>query len=284
MRRKILALLCCVICAVTASAYVGAAKEENINFDTPICLTVNNSYLKMDSEPFLFDGLTFVPIRFVSEALGAEVDWNTGKNSAIINDGKTKIELPVGKKYAYVGGKKVSVGHSVKLVNDRTYVPVRFVSENLGCDVGWDSSSYTVEIFKDGVTVNESLIGERGYNDDEIYWLSKIIHAESRGEPMQGKIAVGNVVLNRVASSMFPNTIYGVIFDRNHGTQFSPILDGSIYQTPLGDSVIAAKRALRGETEAGRSLYFLNPRIATSSWIIKNRVFHKTIANHDFYL
>lgn len=284
MRRKILALLCCVISAAFMSVYVGAAKEESVNFDTPICLTVNDYYLKMDSEPFLYDGLTFVPIRFVSEALGAEVSWDKVKNSAVINDSGMSIELPVGKKYAYVSGKKVSVGHSVKLVNDRTYVPVRFVSENLGCDVYWDSSSYTVEIYKDGVTVPESLVGRRGYNDDEIYWLSKIIHAESQGEPMAGKIAVGNVVLNRVESSMFPNTIYGVIFDRNHGTQFSPILDGSIYQTPLGDSIVAAKRALRGETEAGNSLYFLNPRIATSSWIVKNRIYHKTIANHDFYL
>ena len=283
MRSKILMFLCCVISVITMSTYVGAAKED-VNFDTPICLTVNNAYLKMDSEPFLFDGFTFVPIRFVSEALGAEVNWNAEKKSAIIENSGTNIELTAGKKYAYVSGKKVPVGHSVKLVNDRTYVPVRFVSESLGCDVGWDSTSYTVEIYKDGAVVNQNLIGKRGYSDDEIYWLSKIIHAESKGEPMEGKIAVGNVVLNRVKSKMFPNTIYGVIFDRNHGTQFSPVLDGSIYQTPLGDSIVAAKRALRGESKVSGSLYFLNPRIATSSWIVKNRVFHKTIANHDFYL
>ncbi|MBR5157195.1 MAG: cell wall hydrolase [Clostridia bacterium] len=284
MRTKILAFLCCVISLITMSAYSGEAKEEKVNFDTPICLTVNDVYLKMDTEPFLFDGLTFVPIRFVSEALGAEVNWNAEKNSAQIKNDGANIELPAGKKYAYVNGKKVPVGHSVKLVNDRTYVPVRFVSENLGCNVGWDSSNYTVEIYKDGVVVNQNLIGKRGYSDDEIYWLSKIIHAESQGEPMEGKIAVGNVVLNRVKSKMFPNTIYGVIFDRTHGTQFSPVSDGSIYQTPLGDSVVAAKRALRGESKVSGSLYFLNPRIATSSWIVKNRIYHTTIANHDFYL
>lgn len=101
---------------------------------------------------------------------------------------------------------------------------------------------------------------------------------------MIGKIAVANVVLNRVKSPLFANNIYDVIFDRNYGVQFTPILNGTIYNTPLGDSVVAAKRALRGENYASESLYFLNPRIATSSWIINNRTFFRRIGNHDFYL
>lgn len=286
MYRKLFVLICCLASVLAFSFAAGATEERStVTFDTPICLTVNGTYLAMDTEPFLYNGTTFVPIRFVSEALGADrVDWDSSSRTAVIRDADTTIELTAGKKTAMINGKRVSVGQSVKLVNDRTYVPVRFVSENLGCEVTWDRGSYTVEVLKDGVSVPAYLVGERGYNDDEIYWLSKIIHAESQGEPMQGKIAVGNVILNRVESSLFPNTIYGVIFDRQYGVQFSPVLDGTIYQTPLGDSVIAAKRALRGETEAGASLYFLNPRTATSSWIINNRTYHKTIANHDFYL
>ncbi len=286
MRRRFFAICCSLVFMFLMSAPIESAEERAvINFDTPICLRVNDTYLKLDSEPFLYQGTTFVPIRFVSEAIGADsVKWDAQNKKATIVLGNKNIELTVGSNYAYVNGKKVKTTQSVRLVNNRTYVPVRFVSENLGCTVNWDSSSYTVNIYKAGASVPAHLKTNRGYSDDEIYWLSKIINAESAGEPMQGKIAVGNVVLNRVESNLFPNTIYGVIFDRNFGVQFSPVLDGGIYKTPLGDSVIAAKRALRGEKTAGASLYFLNPKKASSSWIINNRIFHKTIANHDFYL
>lgn len=121
--------------------------------------------------------------------------------------------------------------------------------------------------------------------DDKIFWLSRIIHAEAQGETYIGKVAVGNVVLNRVVSDKFPNTIYGVIFDKQYGhTQFSPVLDGSIYNTPNKDSVKAAMEALDGERPAEEALYFLNPRKATNFWIVRNREFLLTIEGHDFYL
>ena len=63
---------------------------------------------------------------------------------------------------------------------------------------------------------------------------------------MEGQIAVGNVVLNRMRHKSYPNTIYGVIFDRKHGTQFSPVSYGTIYNPPASSSVIAAKMCLEG--------------------------------------
>ncbi|SDK20139.1 cell wall hydrolase [Natronincola ferrireducens] len=120
--------------------------------------------------------------------------------------------------------------------------------------------------------------------DEDIYWLSRIIHAEAQGEPYQGKVAVGNVILNRVRSGKFPNTIYGVIFDRQDGyTQFSPVIDGTIYNTPHKDSVKAATEVLNGVRPVGEALYFLNPRKATNFWIVNNRQYMKTIGDHDFY-
>ena len=122
------------------------------------------------------------------------------------------------------------------------------------------------------------------YENDHIYWLSRIINAESESEPFKGKVAVGNVVLNRVKSLEFPNSIYGVIFDKKYGVQFEPTINGSIYNTPTHQSVSAAKRALNGENNIGSCLYFLNPKIASSFWIVNNRQYYTTISNHDFYL
>ncbi|MBR7163396.1 MAG: cell wall hydrolase [Clostridia bacterium] len=281
-KRWILLIALFLMLAITPA---NASASIDINFDTPITLTVNNTLIKTDTDPFLYQGSTFVPIRFISEALGADsVEWNGAKNEAVIVYGEKIIRLPKGKKGGYINDRYVTIPSGVQLVNNRIYVPVRFVSEELDCQVNWIYETYTVDIRKKGVVVPHELVGKRSYTDDEIYWLSKIIHAESQGEPMTGKIAVGNVVLNRVESRDYPNTIYGVIFDKNHGVQFSPVLNGTIYHTPYGDSIIAAKRALEGESHAGESLFFLNPRISENFWIPKNRTYFTTIANHDFYL
>lgn len=122
------------------------------------------------------------------------------------------------------------------------------------------------------------------YSATDLYWLSRIIHAEAKGESYNGKVAVGNVVLNRVKSSSFPNTIKGVVFQYSHGLpQFSPVEDGSIYNSPSQDSINAAKDALNGVRPVGNSTFFFNPDKATGAWIVNNKTYVMRIGNHVFY-
>lgn len=119
---------------------------------------------------------------------------------------------------------------------------------------------------------------------DDIFWLARIIHAEAEGEPYIGKVAVGNVVMNRVNSNQFPNTIYGVIFEYYQGIpQFSPVQDGTIYNNPGSESLKAAEEAYFGSRPVGDALYFFNPKKAAGTWIVKNRQYITTIGNHAFY-
>ena len=118
----------------------------------------------------------------------------------------------------------------------------------------------------------------------DLYWLSRIISAESCGESMEGQIAVGNVVLNRVASREFPDTIPGVIFDKVDGVQFEPVSNGTVYKTPTAQSVEAARRVLAGEQVIGKALYFYAPALSQGTWINANRTYYKTIGCHRFYL
>ena len=118
----------------------------------------------------------------------------------------------------------------------------------------------------------------------DLYWLSRIISAESGGESMEGQIAVGNVVLNRVASREFPDTIPGVIFDRVDGVQFEPVSNGTVYKTPTAQAVEAARRVLAGEKVIGNALYFYAPALSQGVWINANRTYYKTIGCHRFYL
>lgn len=101
---------------------------------------------------------------------------------------------------------------------------------------------------------------------------------------MTGQIAVGNVVLNRVASPEFPNSIHAVIFDRKYAVQFEPVSNGTVYQSPTETSVEAAKLALLGVNTAGGSLYFFNPSLSAGTWIANHRDYLKTIGCHRFYL
>ncbi len=132
------------------------------------------------------------------------------------------------------------------------------------------------------VSASRSNLSQQQRND--LYWLARVIHAESQGEPYQGQVAVGNVVLNRVRSGNFPNSVYGVIFEYfGRIPQFSPVADGSIYNNPSAQSIKAADEAYWGAKPVGNALYFFNPKKAAGSWIVNNRKYMTTIGNHAFY-
>ncbi len=285
MKKFILALVFFLTAGFFPFGETSSVVASNAPFETPVCMTVNGIYIKADTPAFLEKGYTMVPIRTISDALSCDtIHWNEKTRTAVIQKDSTSISIAADSKTALVNEKKVSLDASAKLRADRLYVPIRFVAETFGTQVRWDNESYTVHITAKNVSVPTFLHGERGYSDEDLYWLSRIVHAESQGESMSGKIGVANVVLNRVRSDDFADTVQEVIFDRNYGVQFTPTANGTIYQTPLGDSIVAAKRAFLGENTIGESLYFLNPRISTSFWIVNNRTFYKRIGRHDFYL
>ena len=229
----------------------------------------------------LIDSTTYVPLRKMSDAAGdCEISWNEKTRTAtVIYDGIT-INAKAGDQYISANGRYFYTVGKVLNINGSIYVPVRALARALKLEVAWDANTRSVHLTHSD---SELIAGSGFYSTDEIYWLSRIIHAEAGGECFDGKVAVGNVVLNRVASKQYPNTIYGVIFDFRHGIQFTPAYTGTIYNSPSAESVIAAKVCLEGYETVDGALFFFNPRIATSNWISQNRPFAKTIGNHNFY-
>jgi len=108
--------------------------------------------------------------------------------------------------------------------------------------------------------------------------LSRLIYAEARGEPYEGQVAIGGVVLNRVKNSSFPNTIAGVIYQAG---AFSVVNDGQINLSPNQTAINAARDALNGWDPSYGSIYYFNPKTATSAWIWSRPVVI-TIGNHRF--
>ena len=126
-------------------------------------------------------------------------------------------------------------------------------------------------------TVAASSSAASSYQSD-VELLARLIHGEARGEPYVGMVAVGAVVLNRVKSSKFPNTIAGVIYQSG---AFDAVSDGQINLTPGEQSRRAARDALNGWDPTGGCLYYYNPATATSKWIWTREV-RLNIGEHSF--
>ncbi|MDD5897223.1 MAG: spore cortex-lytic enzyme [Clostridia bacterium] len=121
-------------------------------------------------------------------------------------------------------------------------------------------------------------VSAAAYNESDTYLLGRLVHGEARGEPYVGKVAVASVVLNRVRSSSFPNTIAGVIYQAG---AFDAVSDGQINLTPDEDSLRAARDALNGWDPTGGCLYYYNPVTSTNSWIWTRQV-RLSIGKHNF--
>ena len=116
---------------------------------------------------------------------------------------------------------------------------------------------------------------------NDIYLMSQIVYAESKGEPFDGKIAVASVILNRTTDSQFPDTIHGVITQKN---AFSCVRNGKIDVVPDGDSYNAVLKAIEGYDPTDEALYFYNPKIATCSWMKGvEKTGEKSIGQHVFF-
>lgn len=125
---------------------------------------------------------------------------------------------------------------------------------------------------------NQSSGGSSNYTSSDLYMLAKCIYAEARGESYTGQVAVGAVILNRVESSQFPNTISGVIYQKN---AFTAVSDGQINLTPDKTAMNAAQDAMNGWDPTYGCLYYYNPAVATSAWIFSRETV-TTIGKHVF--
>ena len=115
-------------------------------------------------------------------------------------------------------------------------------------------------------------------NSSNVNLLARLIYGEARGEPYTGQVAVGAVVMNRVKSSSFPNTISGVIYQSG---AFDAVRDGQINLSPNSTAIKAAQDAINGWDPSYGAVYYFNPSTATNKWIW-SRPMTVTIGRHRF--
>ena len=120
--------------------------------------------------------------------------------------------------------------------------------------------------------------GANGYTSSDVYLLAKTIYAEGRGEPYVGQVAIGAVIMNRIRSAAFPNSVSGVVYQKG---AFTAVDDGQINLTPNETALKAARDAMNGWDPTGGALYYYNPAVATSAWIFDRQTI-TVIGKHVF--
>lgn len=195
---------------------------------------------------------------------------------AEIGDGKEY--LLANQRYFYAPGGAVLIGGEL-------YLPAEALTRLLGLGYTLTEDLRRMDIDSAGMQLarGSSTYYSDNFGTDDVFWLARIIHAEAANQPLAGQIGVGNVVFNRIASEVYPDSVYDVVFDREHNIQFEPVMNGTIYAEPDEQSVIAAYLCFEGYNTVGDCMYFLNPRLADDSWFRSSLSFYATIGDHDFY-
>ena len=258
--------------------YLKGVGDKNLGNYVRPSVIIGNSTLSVKG--IIINGVSYIPFRQAASLIsGSSYSYDSSTKTSTMRAPGLEIVAGNGCYVTYANGRPLfNTTPNVIMSDGRMYIPASVFAKAVGMKV--DTSDSRISL---SGSYSPLVSADKFYREDEVFWLARIIHAESRGEALLGQIAVGNVVLNRVKSAYYPNTIYGVIFDRKYGVQFSPVLDGTIYNTPGYNATLAAKICLEGYDVSEGAFFFLNTALATSSWIPRNREYAFTIGNHDFY-
>lgn len=266
---------------LTLSSLAVSASADCIYETEPADFDIVVDGFAYEGEILSVKDIAYVSLReFACMADNSVVWWEEDEAAAYVETDSLTLRAPEDEFYIEANGRMLWCEYGVFTENDILYIPLGKAAKAFGFDTTYvyeENTTYLTRLRSSVVSADDY------YDEEDVYWLSKIIHAEAQGEPFDGKLAVGNVIMNRVESDEFPDTVYDVIFDNDHGVQFTPTVNGAIEQEPDEESVIAAKLCLDDAVLNEHMLYFLNESIASSLWIPQNCKFVMAIGDHTFY-
>ncbi len=217
--------------------------------DGKIGLYVN--YVKISGvSAVIKDGSVYVPVVFFSEAM-TDCTVSFDSSTLRVSSDGLRLQMQIGAQYISANGRYIFIEQGIKRADDgQIWLPLDIMAKVFGCEYTLDIDSKSAYLAPTGEFIED---GSTYYNEQDLYWLSRIINAESRGEPFMGQLAVGTVVMNRTQDNKFPDNVHDVVFD---GEQFSPAVSGSVNMEPYPICVIAAKIILEGYRINDNILFF----------------------------
>ena len=228
-------------------------------------------------------GMTYVSVKVMSQQLDttAQVAWDAERQTVTVTTGSLTLTAGVGQKYLVANGRYLYLPEGVILTEEgQTMVSLDALAKAFDATLGWDGEAGTFVVTRGSGAIES---GDTFYGENDLFWLSRVIYAESGNQVLEGKMGVGIVVLNRVndRSGIWPDTIKGVIAQRN---QFSTYKNGRLAnRTPNAESVVAAKLVLDGGiVEEVKNAYFFDT-FRQNSWAARNKTVVAAIGGHRFY-
>lgn len=242
--------------------------------------------LLVDGEPVLkavgrmtVGGETYVSLKAMAQHLdpSVNVEWDAEQRTVTLTTQNLTLSATVGKLYIKANDRYLYLPEGVQLMDGVMMVGLDALAKAFDATTGWDAENGTFTVITGSGAI---LPGDQFYNENDLFWLSRVIFAESGNQILEGKMAVGNVVMNRVNHSIWPDTIRGVISQKN---QFSTWRGGALAnRTPNAESVIAAKLVLDGGVvEEIKDAYFFDA--FCNSWALRNKTVLAVIGGHRFY-
>ena len=217
---------------------VSAAEAEDaleLPHENAVWINYNGQLLELETFAIAISGTTYVPVRDFFEALGCTVEWNSGKQTVTVTRG-TELEavFTLNSRLARANLRCRYMDQACILLEGSAMVPVRAAAKIFNAEVIWDGENQAVHLTGNGVLES----GLTYYDDegDSLLWLARIIYHESGNQPLDGKVAVGNVVMNRVNNPIFPDTVYDVLYDNRTGVQFLKQSNTKIFKEPNEES------------------------------------------------
>ncbi len=295
-KRLVCALLVLIlllpVCGFPAHAGIRAPKETAAPTLPPIMAKEQPG----DSRPLevFLDGLlfargyewggdAFIPLRPFCEYAGIDMTWDGDWEQFNLRLDNLNVEGQSGQQYYIADGRYIYAPEDWFIFNWDLYLPLNAFCKLLNLTEERDGDIIRLDGGKMRLLEGGKDYYDLNFPTEDVYWLSHIIGSEAGIEPLEGKIAVGNVVLNRVADPEFPNTVFEVVYDYEHTVQFEPVSKGTIHQEPKADDLIAAYLVLEGANTAGDCIYFVNPDFG-SFWFDNNLDLVVQIGRHNFYV
>lgn len=268
----ILVFVVCLLCVLCCGSALADEAEEAGYPEAPVYVDG-----MLSCRGYVIDGDVYVSLESVCGVLGydAKTDYDIDTNNLTVSVAGIEITAGARDNYMCANGRCLYLPNGYFEINGSAVFPVDAVAKIFTLSISMNAENGGVDFG----TANEAILmsGDEFYDEDDLYWMSRIITWESGNQPVAGQIAVGNVVLNRVESQRFPDSIKEVIFQPG---QFSPAMNGVIYGEPYEISVICAKLTLEGYNTVGDALFFQVGRYGAVADIA---TYVCTIAGHNFF-
>lgn len=251
---------------VTAKA---SAKQDGAPIVEGFALAINGERVKLDDPARSFEGRLYLPVARLAGVFGAWAAWNSDHEAVTIHTASgDKIVLSAGVPVVYFNETRYVMDAAPFVAEGRIYIPLRYAAELMQATVKWSADEQLAEINTVLPAQAKSLSIFKNeaetFTDEDFKLLAKITQVESGYESYEGQLAVANVILNRVKSSKFPNTIRDVIYS---GKQFPPAHNGLLDKSVPNESVLrAVKDALNGKNNVEDAVYFFNPKYSKGSF------------------